>query len=123
MSEEAIDNAEIQYIMNPFMCGDTSESHTVRNWLESFGLPARDESFIAWQKVMFRVRERLVKLEKKLSAKAMEHVWSITWQTLYIDYDIHKEFDEQFRSNAERLIMILDEVPRLWKEARNAGRT
>ena len=72
---------------------------------------------------MFRVRERLVRLEKKLSTKAMEYVWSITWQALYIDYDIHKEFAEQFRSNAERLVMLLDEVPTLWKEARNAGRT
>ena len=109
--------------MNPYMCGDASEAHTVRDCLESFGLPVRDESFLVWQKVMFRVRKRLVKLEKKLTTKAMEYVWSITWQALYIDYDIHKNFDEQFRSNADRLIMILDEVPRLWEEARNAGRT
>lgn len=122
MTEESFDKAEIQYILNPIMCGDASETHTVRDWLESFGLPVRDESFLAWQKVMFRVRKRLVKLEKKLTTKAMEYVWSITWQALYIDYDIHKEFDEQFRNNTERLVMVLDEVPRMWEEARNAGR-
>lgn len=34
----AIERARIQYIINSIECGDRSEEHTVREWVESFGI-------------------------------------------------------------------------------------
>jgi len=114
---EAIEQAGIQYIINPIECGDASEEHTVREWVESFGLPVHDSDFLAWQKAMFAVRQRIVELEKVLPDSSMELVWSITYQALYLNYDIDQSFQEQFHKNAERLIDALDKIPLLWKEA------
>lgn len=56
----AIERARIQYIINPIECGDRSEEHTVREWVESFGIPIHDNDFIAWQKSLFSVRQQIV---------------------------------------------------------------
>lgn len=96
----AIERARIQYIINPIECGDRSEEHTVREWVESFGIPIHDNDFIAWQKALFSVRQQIVELEKMLPDKSMERVWSITYQALYLNYDIQEDFRKQFQKTA-----------------------
>lgn len=113
---DAIERARIQYIINPIECGDRSEEHTVREWVESFGIPIHDNDFIAWQKALFTVRQKIVELEKMLPDKSMELVWSITYQALYLNYDIQEGFREQFQKNSDRLIDALEHLPVLWKE-------
>ena len=112
----AIERARIQYIINPIECGDRSEEHTVREWVESFGIPIHDNDFIAWQKALFSVRQQIVELEKMLPDKSMERVWSITYQALYLNYDIQEDFRKQFQKNSDRLIDALEQLPALWKE-------
>lgn len=112
----AIERARIQYIINSIECGDRSEEHTVREWVESFGIPIHDNDFIAWQKALFSVRQQIVELEKMLPDKSMERVWSITYQALYLNYDIQEDFREQFQKNSDRLIDALEHLPALWKE-------
>ena len=113
---ERIERARIQYIINPIECGDRSEEHTVREWVESFGIPIHDNDFIAWQKALFSVRQQIVELEKMLPDKSMERVWSITYQALYLNYDIQEDFRKQFQKNSDRLIDALEHLPALWKE-------
>lgn len=43
---------DIQYIFSRPGCGDDTESYTVREWLEFFGIPLQDEFFIKWQKAI-----------------------------------------------------------------------
>ena len=114
---DAIERAGIQYIINPITCGDGAEEHTVREWVESFGIPIHDSDFIAWQKALFATRQHIVELEKILPDKSMELIWSITYQALYLDYNIQKDFREQFQKNSDRLIDALEHLPGLWKEA------
>ena len=97
----AIERARIQYIINPIECGDRSEEHTVREWVESFGIPIHDNDFIAWQKALFSVRQQIVELEKMLPDKSMERVWSITYQALYLNYDIQEDFRKQFQKREQ----------------------
>ena len=51
-----------------------------------------------------------------LPDKSMERVWSITYQALYLNYDIQEDFREQFQKNSDRLIDALEHLPVLWKE-------
>lgn len=51
-----------------------------------------------------------------LPDKPMERVWSITYQALYLNYDIQEDFREQFQKNSDRLIDALEHLPVLWKE-------
>ena len=101
---DAIERARIQYIINPIECGDRSEEHTVREWVESFGIPIHDNDFIAWQKALFTVRQKIVELEKMLPDKSMELVWSITYQALYLNYDIQEDFREQFQKKTATVL-------------------
>ena len=48
--------------------------------------------------------------------KSMERVWSITYQALYLNYDIQEDFRKQFQKNSDRLIDALEHLPALWKE-------
>ena len=79
-------------------------------------IPIHDNDFIAWQKALFSVRQQIVELEKMLPDKSMERVWSITYQALYLNYDIQEDFRKQFQKNSDRLIDALEHLPALWKE-------
>lgn len=46
----------------------------------------------------------------------MELIWSIAYQAMYLDYDIQKDFREQFQNNTDKLIDALEHLPALWKE-------
>lgn len=116
---EQIENVDIQYIMNPVECGDRSETHTVREWLEEFNLPIRDESFIQWQKTISTVRSRIHEMEPIYSDRCMELVWSLVYAALYLNYDMGREYDEQFRMNSEKLIETLDQLPLREEDAVN----
>lgn len=106
-----IDEVQIEYIFSRVDCGDNSESHTVREWLDAFGIPARDESFIRWQQAIAAVGSRLRKMEPVTPDRCMELVWTLVYSALYLSYDMEKDFDDQFRANAAKLIDALDHLP------------
>lgn len=108
---EQIGEVEIQYILNPIDCGDRTETHTVREWLEEFSLPVRDESFIQWQKTISAVGAKIRQFEPVYSDRNMEMVWSIIYAVLYLNYDTERDYDEQFQVNSEKLIDILEQLP------------
>lgn len=118
-SPEQIENVDIQYIINPVKCGDHSETHTVREWLEEFNLPIQDESFIQWQKTISTVGARIHEMEPIYSDRCMELVWSLVYAALYLNYDMGREYDEQFRMNSEKLIETLDQLPLREEDADN----
>ena len=43
---DRIETADItpQFILNKVECGDNSQEHTVRDWLDSFGIPVREHT-------------------------------------------------------------------------------
>lgn len=108
---DKIAEMDIQYIINPIECGDRSEIHTVRDWLESFGIPVRDESFIRWQMTIASVGAKIHEMEPIYSDRCMELVWSLVYAALYLNYDMAREYDEQFRLNSKKLIETLNELP------------
>ena len=57
---------KVEYIINPIDCGDFSETHTVKDWLESFGIPLNDEYFVQWHRSIALISPCIKKLEKTL---------------------------------------------------------
>ncbi len=45
---------EIAYLLNQIICGDNSETHTVREWLLAGGVPVQDEFFYKWHEQIRR---------------------------------------------------------------------
>ena len=98
---------KVEYIINPIDCGDFSETHTVKDWLESFGIPLEDEYFLKWQKTISMLSPRIQKLEKKLDDNLMDKIISVMYIKLYLDYDLGIDFYPQFVKNADGCVEMV----------------
>ncbi len=97
----------IQYVLNLTSCGERSETHTVREWLQSFGIPLEDRFFLKWQEVVYEAGEAFRRAEIRADAREMETFWQAATMMLYLSYDMEKEFLPQFEANAQRLLEML----------------
>ena len=105
------ETAEIQYILNPPDCGDGSETHTVREWLEEFGIPLDDPFFKKWNQTLTEVGRIIHRAEGKLPDSTLEMMWNATYALLYLNYHIEEEFMPQFEENAAELLRLMRMVP------------
>ena len=105
--KEELPPMKVEYIINPIDCGDFSETHTVKGWLESFGIPLEDEYFLKWQKTISMLSPRIQKLEKGLDDKLMDKIISVMYIKLYLDYDLGIDFYPQFVKNADGCVEML----------------
>ena len=107
---------KVEYIINPIDCGDFSETHTVKDWLESFGIPLEDEYFLKWQKTISMLSPRIQKLEKGLDDDLMDKIISVIYIKLYLDYDLGIDFYPQFVKNADGCVEMLKMLLAMPKE-------
>ena len=63
---------------------------------------------------------RLGQLEKKQDMLTMMEIWFVVRVVLYLQYDTSKDFLQQFQYNAENLLKLLDDIPRLKRMVRHA---
>lgn len=109
----------IEYIFNGAHCGN-AETHTVREWFNSFGIPIEDEFFIEWQKTITELHDIIVIAEKNFKMETtMETIWSVIYAALYMKYDINEDFMPQFLSNRKELFRILRMIPEFYSRRKN----
>ena len=102
-----VKEASIQFILQPPECGDDSETHTVREWLASFGMEVEDPIYVAWQRYMMFAHDKTVKLEKALSPEEMDRFWTLTSFCVYINYDTKEEFLPQYQKNLQDAVKLI----------------
>ena len=100
-----ITTQDIRYILDPPGCGDKSEIHTVREWLQSFNLPLEDEFFVTWNRCLMKLSALFKKLEKK--PVHMDLVWQGTLVLLYLLYDTEQDFMPQFVSRTNEVMEMM----------------
>ena len=100
----------IIYIFSNPLCGNSSERHTVREWLEGFNIPINDEFFIKWQETIINTSEALRKIENETKPDIMSMIWNIVLIVLYLDYDMDKDFMPQFEERSKRLSKCINEL-------------
>ena len=105
-----ITQSQMQYIFSNPGCGDGSETQTVREYLESFGIPVEDNFFLKWQQAILDMGNFSRKIEKTVSQETMELVWTAAFTGIYLHYDIGQEFMTQFESNSKNFFDMLDAV-------------
>ena len=49
--------------------------------------------------------------EKILSEKGMIAAWNLTFVKIYLDYDLGRDFMQQFQANAEEVLDIMRRMP------------
>lgn len=105
-----ISKTHIQYIFNNPGCGDISEAHTVREYLESFGISVGDDFFLKWQQAVLDMGNFFRKMEKIVKQETMELVWTAAFTGIYLHYDIGHEFMPQFEHNVKNFFDMLHSV-------------
>lgn len=92
-------DVKIQFILQPPTCGDLSETHTVREWVESFGMEVEDPIFLQWQTFIMTAHSAITELEKKIPREEMRRFWNLLTYCAYLNYDMAEDFSSQFETN------------------------
>lgn len=118
-----IETAELkpQFILNEVGCGDNAEEHTVREWLESFGIPVEDQYYIHWQRIAMLASKVIKSVEGSWTHHGLNMLLTLIYNVLYLGYDMDKEFEPQFEERAEELRTILVKIESGIGGAENAG--
>lgn len=118
-----IETAELkpQFILNEVSCGDHAEEHTVREWLESFGIPVEDQYYIRWQRIAMLASKVIKGVEGSWTTHGLNMLLTLIYNVLYLGYDMDKEFEPQFEERAEELRTILVKIESGMGGAENAG--
>ena len=112
---------KIEYIFTRPNCGDSSETHTVREWLEEFGIPVEDEFFVQWHRTIASLSVSFHKMEEERPKEFMSVIWNVAINALYLHYDMTRGFEEQFAENAEILLDFIKFLPTLEEDDYNDG--
>ena len=108
---EDLDEVQVKYILNDHNCGSAKKVNTVRSWLDKFGIPEHDDFFLLWNKVLMHLSEAIMRLEEaKVPESALELLWNVIFQALYLQYDVGQELMPQFRAAADRLLRLSEKI-------------
>ena len=115
ISQDVVDHIETadlkpQFIINKVCCGDDSEKHTVRNWLESFGIPIEDLYYIRWQRIAMLASRVIKSAERSWTPHGMNMLLTLVFNTLYLGCDMDQKFEPQFEERTEELRSILAKI-------------
>lgn len=105
--EEEITADQIQYIFTNPGCGDETEGHTVREWLDRFEIPLEDEFFIRWQGTVLKLSRIFREIEDVMDKDIMEMLRAAVLAGLYLNYDTEKAFMPQFKNNVQQVLEIM----------------
>lgn len=110
-----------QYFLTEVDCGDKAETHTVRDWLGSFGIPVEDPYYIRWNRVAMRASKIIKGVESTWSTHGLNMLLSLIFATLYLGYDMNQAFEPQFEERSEKLREIFNTIDPETGETANEG--
>ena len=102
-----ISQDQVQYLYTNPRCGDNSETQTVREWLESFGVPVPDEFFLVWQQTVLDMGNIFRTIERGMSRNVMDQIWNVVFAGVYLSYDLEKDFFPQFENNTKKFFELM----------------
>lgn len=108
--EPKLSDAKLLYIFSDPHCGDASEEHTVRQWLEAFSLPLEDDFFLQWHQTTLTVGSAVKMLEAKCPPAVMNMLWTAAFTTLYLNYRTEEDFHTQFSENSAAICGLVREL-------------
>ena len=91
----------ILYIFDRPPCGDNSETHTVREWLDSFNIPVDDSFYLEWSESMAIFTQWFRQLENINSAATAILARPVVYERLYLSYHTSQNFMPQFQQNLQ----------------------
>ena len=95
--------------MNPG-CGNGTEKHTVRDWLESFNIPLEDEFHIKWTQGITEMSELLRKYIVTAKEKDLHLLYNALFLGMYGSYHTEHDFMPQFERNIRLAKELVEQI-------------
>lgn len=107
-SHQSKSEEKIKYFLQPTNCGSRRKKHTLRNWLNEFGIDINDSFFISWSSVIPQLVMFIRWLQdNNIDPKEISGFLLIIFNYLYINYDTNSDFLMQFNKNVDKLKSLL----------------
>ena len=108
---ELTEKIQPTYFLQPDTCGSKDQTHTVRSWLEEFGVPVQDEFYSLWTENFIYLSDAFRKFDElKIPDKQMQPLWDLTYSAAYVSYDTEKDLIPQFQESMVRLRGFFEKV-------------
>lgn len=101
---------KLVYFNQSAPCGSGKTSHSVQDWLASFGLSYADEDSLRWMRLTPRLSLWMREHEPHLREDELRTIWTAMQNLCYLQYDIHQPFSQQFIRNTDELLQLLPGV-------------
>lgn len=99
------------YFLQNVPCGTRDQTHTVREWLEEFGIPIEDEFYGLWNETNFILSDLFRGLEEKKASKSvLDILRDVAFSEVYMNYDTKLELMPQFRENTAKLRDVMAKI-------------
>ncbi len=95
------------YFFDRPRCGDSSETHTVREWLDSFHIPVDDTFYLEWSESLAVFTQLFRQVEKINSTATAILARPTVYARLYLDYQTCQDFIPQFQQNLRKAKVFL----------------
>lgn len=102
---------EFFYFLQPVSCGNRSKTQTVTQWLESFTILEEEHLAMLWHEYAGRI-STILHQAAELKESTRTHLFIILFHLLYLEYNLEKSFDAQFKKNCEHIFELLATMPK-----------
>lgn len=102
---------DIRFLFQSTFCGNKKETHTVKEWLNSFNIPVEDEYYVKWNKFITLFGTYMNQNENVLSDRRKGDLYNLTIYSIYLFYDTSKDFEPQFDDNVR---YVLKQIGKEW---------
>lgn len=95
------------YFIQDIDCGTKDETHTVKEWLGEFDMAESEAWFPEWCDAISKLSVEIQALEKIVPEGAMQMIFDMVFNTVYLNYYGGMDFMQQFRGNVEKANALL----------------
>ena len=98
---------DIYYIRQPLSCNCKAERHTVRDWLNNFGIPIEDQYYVDWVELISELAQQFNEIKKITPEDKLATIYGMVGLAMYCSYSTEDKFEPQFKHNCQQIREIM----------------
>lgn len=95
------------YVLMNEDCGEKGDECKLKDWIEQSGVNTDDVFYKSWCEFISNTGFIIRQLSKRLPEQYMNSLWNILYSKMYLEYDISKNFEEQYVINTLNITNFL----------------
>ena len=99
------DRKDVRYILQDNLCGNGSETHVVRDWLNDFGIDELDDCSTLWQEIILSAGEVTCNISDEEQKALVANVLAVY---MYLNFNPDEDYVPQAEQNYEKIKEVLE---------------